>query len=311
MLTCCGGFEHAHSTGWGAKSNAAQSKSPNSHDGVTLHSVHVPLAARARAELQAATQASWSPSVWVSNITYPGIITPRMVNTNLERQNPAAFGVAPLPRRQPLPIPCSRRCVWACTRSRASSENRSLNPFQPALSVAARSCWVLMWSASGAFRVLVFIAVSSGIQSSRRQHVSAFLVPPTLIEAAGARRAASNALGNSLRRSVYSAAAATAGARTKSHAISRLSIVRMSTKIDQAEVDVDVNNRSSGAADDAYKPDRDVESQAYQSTEGWQLKYHDIKTRRDAADAMAKVSVCVFCTLSASSWLYLCTKNNN
>lgn len=40
----------------------------------------------------------------------------------------------------------------------------------------------------------------------------------------------------------------------------------------------------------AYQPDRDVESQAYESKDGrWNLKYHDIKTRRDAADARAKV----------------------
>lgn len=38
-----------------------------------------------------------------------------------------------------------------------------------------------------------------------------------------------------------------------------------------------------------YQPDRDVDSTAYESDQGWQLKYHDIKTRRDAADARAKV----------------------
>lgn len=46
-----------------------------------------------------------------------------------------------------------------------------------------------------------------------------------------------------------------------------------------------------------YQPDRDVERMAYQSEEGkWELKYHDIKTRRDTADARAKVralSVCL------------------
>lgn len=57
-----------------------------------------------------------------------------------------------------------------------------------------------------------------------------------------------------------------------------------------SQVEVDVNSlRSDG--DDVYKPDRDVERQAYESAEGWILKYHDIKTRRDAADARAKVLV--------------------
>lgn len=43
-----------------------------------------------------------------------------------------------------------------------------------------------------------------------------------------------------------------------------------------------------GSSDDVFRPDRGVEEQAYQSDEGWQLKYHDIKTRRDAADDRAK-----------------------
>lgn len=38
-----------------------------------------------------------------------------------------------------------------------------------------------------------------------------------------------------------------------------------------------------------YQPDRDVDRTAYESEEGWELKYHDIKTRRDTADARAKV----------------------
>lgn len=43
-----------------------------------------------------------------------------------------------------------------------------------------------------------------------------------------------------------------------------------------------------------YKPDRDVDRQAFESTSGYDLKYHDIKTRRDAADARAKVGGCVY-----------------
>lgn len=38
-----------------------------------------------------------------------------------------------------------------------------------------------------------------------------------------------------------------------------------------------------------YRPDRDTESQAYESNQGWTLQYHDIKTRRDVADARAQV----------------------
>lgn len=38
------------------------------------------------------------------------------------------------------------------------------------------------------------------------------------------------------------------------------------------------------------EPYRDVESQEYRSKQPWQLKYNDIKTRRDVADARAKVS---------------------
>lgn len=44
-----------------------------------------------------------------------------------------------------------------------------------------------------------------------------------------------------------------------------------------------------------YQPDRDAERTAYESEEGWALKYHDIKTRRDTADARAKV--CAACGL--------------
>lgn len=39
-----------------------------------------------------------------------------------------------------------------------------------------------------------------------------------------------------------------------------------------------------------YRPDRDTESQAYESSQGYTLQYHDIKTRRDVADARAQVS---------------------
>lgn len=56
----------------------------------------------------------------------------------------------------------------------------------------------------------------------------------------------------------------------------------VSTEVEAVDVNVNVE----------YKPDRDTKSQAYQSTDGqWNLKYHDIKTRREASDARAKVSV--------------------
>lgn len=68
----------------------------------------------------------------------------------------------------------------------------------------------------------------------------------------------------------------------------------MSTDVTQVDVDLDnrlKNKKSSNpkGENDGYNPDRDVESQAYQSSQGWTLKYHDIKTRRDAAEARAKV----------------------
>ncbi len=44
-----------------------------------------------------------------------------------------------------------------------------------------------------------------------------------------------------------------------------------------------------------YQPDRDVDTTAYESEQAWQLKYHDIKTRRDAADARAKVRAALVC----------------
>lgn len=71
------------------------------------------------------------------------------------------------------------------------------------------------------------------------------------------------------------------GARGKIASIAMSSEVGDVNKTDLA-VDVD------SSSDDVFRPDRDVEKQAYQSTEGWQLKYHDIKTRRDAADDRAK-----------------------
>lgn len=61
--------------------------------------------------------------------------------------------------------------------------------------------------------------------------------------------------------------------------------------IGQVDVGVESDVNSEKESEEVYKPDRDVESQAYQSAEGWTLKYHDIKTRRDAADARAKVGV--------------------
>ena len=67
----------------------------------------------------------------------------------------------------------------------------------------------------------------------------------------------------------------------------------------QVDVDMDMDKlkdssstTNSNSRVDGYYPDRDVGSQAYQSTEGWTLKYHDIKTRRDVAEARAKVSSC-------------------
>lgn len=52
------------------------------------------------------------------------------------------------------------------------------------------------------------------------------------------------------------------------------------------------------------EPYRDVESQEYKSksNQPWQLKYHDIKTRRDVADARSKVS----CPFFRGSWSVAC-----
>lgn len=52
-------------------------------------------------------------------------------------------------------------------------------------------------------------------------------------------------------------------------------------------VEFDVENVKSELE---YRPDRDTESQAYESAEGWTLRYHDLKTRRDVSDARAKVT---------------------
>ena len=68
--------------------------------------------------------------------------------------------------------------------------------------------------------------------------------------------------------------------------------------VNKTDLDVDDDSSSSSSSsDDVFQPDRGVEKQAYQSTEGWQLKYHDIKTRRDAADARAKARSRMICAL--------------
>lgn len=78
------------------------------------------------------------------------------------------------------------------------------------------------------------------------------------------------------------------GARGKVASIAMSGEVGDVNKTDLA-VDDDSSTSTSTSSDDVFRPDRDVEKQAYQSTEGWQLKYHDIKTRRDAADDRAKL----------------------
>lgn len=61
-----------------------------------------------------------------------------------------------------------------------------------------------------------------------------------------------------------------------------------------------LDDRSNG--DDVFRPDRGVEKQAYQSTEGWQLKYHDIKTRRNAADDRAKARSHIYVMVWCCYW---------
>lgn len=67
------------------------------------------------------------------------------------------------------------------------------------------------------------------------------------------------------------------------------------TSTEIGKLDVDLNhrldkNRRREAAEFGYAPDRGTKSQAYESPQQrWTLKYHDIKTRRDASDARSKV----------------------
>lgn len=149
-----------------------------------------------------------------------------------------------------------------------------------------------MWSPS-VIRVVIIFSTSTFSflpgkgNSSRRpqqgQNVSAFLVVPS------ATRVKIITLESSSSRSI----------RNQSYRWERLRLGRTKRRTSRAmaralmnndvtQVDVEKNSNSRGL-NDGYNPDRDVESQAYQSSQGWTLKYHDIKTRRDAAEARAKV----------------------
>lgn len=118
-----------------------------------------------------------------------------------------------------------------------------------------------MWSAS-AVTLLWFL-------EAKLQHVSAFVLP------AVPRCWGSSSNGD--RRSVLDAPARVGG-RT---VVAGMRVSMTSTDISSP-----------------YQPDRDVERTAYESKEGWELKYHDIKTRRDTADARAKVCAICVCVYS-------------
>lgn len=123
--------------------------------------------------------------------------------------------------------------------------------------------------------------------------MSAFLyAPPTRSSPAVEPRARQNPGGTTGCRVRIAGAAVdvrvrSCGARGKVASIAMSGEVGDVNKTDLA-VDDDSSTSTSTSSDDVFRPDRDVEKQAYQSTEGWQLKYHDIKTRRDAADDRAK-----------------------
>lgn len=160
-----------------------------------------------------------------------------------------------------------------------------------------------MWSSSF-LRVVIIFSTSpfsflpgEGSNSRRPQqghHVSAFLVVHSpkrikIITLGNNRRCGSG----SIRDCDYRFDSVTAVGRTKRCTSRAMARALMSTDTTQVDVDIDrlknkKSNNSSGG-NDGYNPDRDVESQAYQSAQGWTLKYHDIKTRRDMAEARAKV----------------------
>lgn len=67
----------------------------------------------------------------------------------------------------------------------------------------------------------------------------------------------------------------------------RLFLLRASTETGNTNINVSLEEGNL-----EYRPDRDTDSQAYESPDKqWILQYHDIKTRRDVADARAQVCV--------------------
>ena len=116
-----------------------------------------------------------------------------------------------------------------------------------------------MWSAS-AFTLLWFL------ETTLQHHVSAF-VP----------RGSSSSSSNGDRRGVLDAAARVVG---------RAGVA--GTRVSMTSTDIS----------SPYQPDRDAERTAYESEQGWELKYHDIKTRRDTADARGKVRATRVCVCS-------------
>lgn len=159
-----------------------------------------------------------------------------------------------------------------------------------------------MWSASAPLRLLALIAASSCCCNNRSQHhVSAFLVRPATPGPSTAVTPRTRAFDGVIScRLVQSYVGGHLGTSARSRAGRPVSMASTETdQMDSPAVNVDGSNAQNG--DDAYQPDRGVESQAYQSNEGWQLKYHDIKTRRDAADKRAKVGHVVFCAWRAKN----------
>ncbi|CAN0260460.1 unnamed protein product [Ascophyllum nodosum] len=168
-----------------------------------------------------------------------------------------------------------------------------------------------MWSNS-ALRVLIIFTTSpfpflpgEGSRRPPHHHVSAFAVLPSArkikIITLGGINSSRCGRWSRRKRPFESGSAFSGGARAGGSDVGKRETIAgawsMSIRDTTQQVDVDMDmdklKDSSSTTNinsrvDGYNPDRDVGSQAYQSTEGWTLKYHDIKTRRDAAEARAK-----------------------
>lgn len=138
-----------------------------------------------------------------------------------------------------------------------------------------------MWSSIAAALRLVALTACLLFSGDRKNDVSAFLVSPRPPATVPFRRSLTPR--NSLCSSDRSVSSSGVGS-----GVARRGVLMA---IGQVDVGIGSNIDSEKESAEEYKPDRDVESQAYQSAQGWTLKYHDIKTRRDAADARATVGV--------------------